>query len=176
MPDKEHFVGKDMDLWAEGIFKMIAKDLSEDLLGAAPLSREKLQAASGKAEDLKSTQAFEGRKKVTVRAKLISKSQPLSVSKLVPYQESVVSHLYEVVQVLQGEYSDSEILVMHPAHVRLAPQNLWKYQRGRIYTLDLVEFDGSPWESIKRSDETGRMEMNPFIRREDEVRFPSLSR
>lgn len=176
MPDKEHFVGKDMDLWAEGIFKMISKDLSEDLLGAAPLSREKLQAASARQEESKQSQAFEGRAKVVVRAKLVAKSQPLSVSKLVPYQESMVSHLYQVVQVLQGEYSDSEVLVMHPAHIKLAPQNLWKYQKGRTYTLDLVEFEGSPWESIKRSDETGRLEMNPFIRREDELKFPSLSR
>jgi len=176
MPDKEHFVGKDMDLWAEGIFKMISKDLSEDLLGAAPLSREKMQAAPPKPEDTKVGQSLEGRKKVQVRAKLVLKSPPLSVSKLVPYQESMVSHLYEVVQVLQGEYADREILVMHPAHIKLAPQNLWKYQKGRIYTLDLVEFDGSPWESIKRSDEAGRLEMNPFIRKEDETRFPSLSR
>lgn len=176
MPDKEHFVGKDMDLWAEGIFKMISNDLSEGLLGAAPLSREKIQAATVKQEDSKQSQSFEGRVKVVVRAKLVSKSQPLSVSKLVPYQESMVSHLYEVVQVVQGEYPDSEVLVMHPAHIKLVPQNLWKYQKGRTYTLDLVEFEGSPWESIKRSDETGRLEMNPFIRKEDELRFPSLSR
>jgi hypothetical protein len=176
MPDKEHFVGKDMDLWAEGIFKLIAKDLAEDLLGAPPLSREKMQASAGKPEEQKPAQSFEGRKKIVVRCKLISKSQPLSVSKLVPYQESMVSHLYEVLQVLEGEYSDTEILVMHPAHIKLAPQNLWKYQKGRNYTLELVDFDGSPWESIKRSDETGRLEMNPFIRREDELRFPSLSR
>ncbi|MCX8512133.1 MAG: hypothetical protein ORN83_10245, partial [Chthoniobacteraceae bacterium] len=71
------------------------------------------------------------------------------------------------------EYKESELSVMHPAHVRLNPQVLSKYKIGRTYTLDLIDFEGSPWEAIKRSEDTGRIELSPYIRREDEARFPS---
>lgn len=173
MPDKEHFVGRDMDIWAEGVFNRISEDLSAGLLSAAPASRQKLRPLLAKAEGT-SHSSGEARSKIVVRARLLSKSEPLTADKLLPYQESMVSFLYQVEEVLSGHYSDSQIVVMHPAHIRLKPQALENYKIGSTFKFDLLEFDGSPWESIKRSEETGRIELRPFIRKEDEARFPSV--
>ena len=173
MPDKEHFMGRDMDLWAESVFERITKDLAGGVLNGGPLSRERLLISKRKVSTEKTTQGGEHRKGLVVRAKLVAKSTPIETDRLLPYQESLVSYLYQVREVISGEYHESELTVMHPAHVRLNPQALSKYRIGRTYTLDLVDFEGSPWEAIKRSEETGRIELSPYIRREDEVRFPS---
>ena len=113
---------------------------------------------------------------MVVRAKLIAKSEPLSTEKLHPYQESMVSFVYQVEEVVSGEYKDSELVVMHPAHIRLKPERLETYNVGDSFRLELLDFEGSPWEAIKRNEETGRIELRPFIRKEDEARFPSLGR
>lgn len=173
MPDKEHFLGRDMDVWAEGVFNRISEDLSAGLLSASPASRQKLRPLPAKAEGASHTSG-DARSKVVVRARLLSKSEPLTAEKLLPYQESMVSFLYQVEEVLSGHYSDSQIVVMHPAHIRLKPQALDHYKIGSSYKFDLLEFESSPWESIKRSEETGRIELRPFIRKEDEARFPSV--
>jgi hypothetical protein len=176
MPDKEHFIGRDMDAWAEGVFQRISKDLAEGLLTAAPLSRSALLPAAAKTAGKAGTPASKERAAVIVKAKLIARSEPLPVEKLQPYQESMVSFVYRVDEVLAGEYSDAEIVVMHPAHIRLKPEPLGGYKVGSSYKLELLDFDGSPWEAIKRSEDSGRIELRPFIRKEDEARFPSLSR
>lgn len=173
MPDREHFIGRDMNIWAEGVFNRISEDLSAGLLSAAPASRQKLRPPLAKAEGPPHT-AGDARSNVVVRARLLSKSEPLAADKLLPYQESMVSFLYQVEEVLSGHYSDPQIVVMHPAHIRLKLQPLDNYKIGSSFKFDLVEFDGSPWESMKRSEETGRIELRPFIRKEDEARFPSV--
>lgn len=173
MADKEHFIGRDMDTWAEGIFDRIDRDLAAGLLTAAPAPKQKLMPAAAKAT---ASPRAPARARVTLRAKLLAKSTPLAAEKIVPYQESMVGFLYKVVEVLSGEYAESEIVVMHPAHIRLKAQPLEAYKIGSSYKLELLEFEGSPWESIKRSEETGRIELQPFIRKEDEARFPSASK
>jgi hypothetical protein len=85
----------------------------------------------------------------------------------------MVGFLYRVEQVLGGVYNEKELLVMHPAHIAQKPESLEKYVIGEVYQMDLIEFEGSPWEAIKRSEQTGRVELLPFIRKEDEARFPS---
>ncbi len=88
----------------------------------------------------------------------------------------MVGFLYRVEQVLSGSYAEKELLVMHPAHIAQKPLPLEKFTVGTVYSMDLIEFEGSPWEAIKRSEETGRIELLPFILKEDEARFPSAGR
>ncbi len=176
MPDKEHFIGRDMDAWAEGVLQRISKDLSEGLLTSAPLPKQALLSAVAKTAGKTALTAPKERPSVVVRAKLIAKSEPLSTEKLHPYQESMVSFVYQVEEVVSGEYKDSELVVMHPAHIRLKPEPLETYNVGDSFRLELLDFEGSPWEAIKRNEETGRIELRPFIRKEDEARFPSLGR
>jgi hypothetical protein len=92
---------------------------------------------------------------------------------LLPYQESLAAFVYEVVGVSSGQYSEKEILVMHPAHIRLEPQSLDSFQVGQTYELTVRDLDSSPWAAIKSSDQTGKPELLPFIQSIDDNRFPS---
>lgn len=174
MPDKEHFIGRDMDTWAEGVYHAIAQDMETDRIPRKSLFE---QRGASRAEKPQETAAAPDRRaQVEVKARLVKKSSPLRVEQILPYQESVVSCLYQVESVLSGSYEEKEILVMHPAHIRLEAQPLSSHQVGKTYSLKLIELEGSPWESIKRSDTSGRLELIPFIRCEDEARYPSATR
>ena len=177
MPDKEHFVGKDMDTWAQKVYDRIAKDISEGAIPSTPLSKQKNTESLRGASSLATTKTdAQSRREVTVRAKLTTKSRPLTKDEILPYQESLVGHVYSIEDVLSGEYQEKEILVMHPAHIKLKEEPLEKYAVGETYKLELVDFEGSVWESIKRSDSTGKLDLLPFIQKEDEARAPSLKR
>ena len=176
MADKEHFIGRDMDVWAEKVFKKVQDDIATDAY-ANRAARAEGAVATSKGNPEVAASALPGaRAALSVRARLLAKSRPLPLEKINPYQESMVSFLYRVEQVLGGVYSEKELLVMHPAHIGQKQEPLEKYAVGEVYRMDLLEFEGSPWEAIKRSEQTGRMELLPFIRKEDEARFPSGGR
>jgi len=175
MADREHFIGKDMEVWAEKVFKRVQDDIANDAYAARPVQAAGVPASKADSE-LAAAGRPAARADLSVRVRLIAKSRPLPLEKITPYQESMVSFLYRVEQVLSGAYSEKELLVMHPAHIAQKPEPLEKYAVGEVYRMDLVEFEGSPWEAIKRSEQTGRLELLPFIRKEDEARFPSGGR
>ena len=175
MADKEHFIGKDMEVWADRVFKVVQKDIVNDAyskvasgIGTAP--------DGGPTSPAPDNEPVTNRASLSLRARLVAKSQPLPLEKILPYQESMVGFLYRVEQVLSGSYAEKELLVMHPAHIAQKPLPLEKYAIGTVYSMDLIEFEGSPWEAIKRTEETGRIELLPFILKEDEARFPSAGR
>jgi hypothetical protein len=172
MPDREHFIGKDMEVWAERVFKLMQEEIEAGTYNHRRAQAESAPGSNAGAE-LAAAAAPAARAGLRVRARLLAKSSPLPLEKIVPYQESMVGFLYRVEQVLSGAYAEKELLVMHPAHIAQIPEPLEKYAIGEVYPMDLIEFEGSPWEAIKRSEQTGRIELLPFIRKEDEARFPS---
>jgi hypothetical protein len=175
MPDKEHFIGKDMEIWADEIFKRIEEDIARDAYPSrSPLQTDAPEEASSPGAP--GSQSAPNRATLTVRARLLAKSRPLPLEKIAPYHESMVCFLYRVERVLSGSYPEKDLLVMHPAHIGQKLQPLEKYSLNAVYKLDLVDFEGSPWEAIKRSEETGRIELLPFILKEDETRFPTGGR
>ena len=95
---------------------------------------------------------------------------------MLPYQEFLVGFVYDVEQVVSGEYGEKQILVMHPAYIGLKPQSLEKLRIGRTYELQLRPLDGSLWSTIKLKDESGQIELEPYIRVQDEARYPKTAR
>jgi hypothetical protein len=81
-----------------------------------------------------------------------------------------------VEEVTAGEYSEKQILVMHPAYIGLQPQALEKFRVGKTYDLQLRPLDGSLWSTIKSKDDSGRIELEPYIRVQDEARYPKTAR
>ncbi len=106
-----------------------------------------------------------------VRARLVFKSNPMPLRELLPYQESLVAYVYEVEKVLKGHYEEKQILVMHPAHIGTKPQKL-KYRIGKRYKLRLDPMEGTLWDTAKARDESGQINLQPYIRLEDEKRHP----
>ena len=113
---------------------------------------------------------------VSLKANLIFKSNPLSLKQLLPYQESLVAYIYEVQEVVEGQYKDRQVLVMHPAHMALRSQSLAGYRVGKSYLLRLQELEGSSWNTVKSKDDSDSLELLPYIRVEDELKFPGGAR
>ena len=104
------------------------------------------------------------------------KSQPLRIDQLLPYQESLVAYIYDVQKVLKGEYKEKQILVMHPAHIGLKIQSLEDFELGKSYELHLHELEGTQWSTVKSQDDSNRFDLVPYIREEDEIRYPMQGR
>ncbi|MFN2507936.1 MAG: hypothetical protein ABR589_04090 [Chthoniobacterales bacterium] len=202
-PDKEHFLGEEMTQWADKVFEIIQRDLSAQPLAAlkplsalsetesAPLVAQAVPPSevAARAEAVAPAQAMRAeavtpveapppaeppkKEPLQVRATLVFKSQPIPLNELLPYQESLVAYLYNVDKVLKGQYDEQQILVMHPAHIALKEQKL-KYKIGKRYKLRLDRMEGTLWDTAKARDETGQINLQPYIRLEDKKRHPGI--
>src|SRR6476469_5012277 len=171
-PDKEHFVGEDMNKWADKVWVEIDRDLS-----AQPWSDVRpLSESIAKLAPVAAPSATPAGASLIVKAKLVSKTNPIRREELMPYQEFLVGFVYDVEEVIAGEYGEKQILVMHPAYISLKPQSLEKLRIGRTYELQLRPLDGSIWSTIKSKDDSGRIELEPYIRVQDEARYPKTAR
>jgi hypothetical protein len=180
-PDKEHFIGADMDQWADKVFDIVEHDLSSQPISSLkPLSQtEVTQAPVTEPTPMPTpTPPAEKPKEKTllVKAKLIAKTQPVPVNEFLPYQEFLVGHLYEVTRVIAGEYSETQILVMHPAYIKLKEQRLGRWKIGRTYKLQLRELENTVWKTVKSKDDSGLINLQPYIRVQDEKRHPDHGR
>ena len=176
--DHEHFIGEDMDTWADKVFGIISQDLgSHSLASLKPLGEIYPQIASSTpaATPSASAPATPVSGQINVTARLVFKSKPMTVEEFLPYQESMVGFVYDVRKVSAGEYEDSQILVMHPAYIGLKKQSLRKYRIGRTYRLHLRELEETAWSTVKRRDDSGRIDLQPYIRIEDEARYPGTT-
>nr|MDQ6914055.1 hypothetical protein [Verrucomicrobiota bacterium] len=170
-PDKEHFLGDDMNLWADNVYSIIEKDLATQPLATAPLLSEIANARA--AEPVTFAPAAPSRAEpIIVKAKLVFKSEPITEAELLPYQESLVAYVYDVEKVVRGNYSERQVLVMHPSFIALKKQRLDKFRIGKNYKLRLHPMEGSLWETAKIKDETGQIDLQPYMRVEDLKRHP----
>jgi|SRR5215472_5056836 len=175
-PDKEHFVGEDMNRWTDNVSGEIDRDLSaQSWSNVRPLTESlaRLAAAEKPASAPSATPATAS---LIVNAKLVSKTKPIRREELLPYQEFLVGFVYDVKEVIAGEYGEKQILVMHPAYIRLHPQSLGRFRVGRTYELQLRELEGSIWSTVKSKDDSGRIDLEPYIRIQDEARYPESAR
>ncbi len=176
-PDKEHFLGADMDQWADKVFEIVENDLSsQSIASLKPLSQTEITplpvTEATPAPTLTPVAEKPQEKTLLVKAKLISKTQPVPVNEFLPYQEFLVGHLYEVTRVIAGEYSEKQILVMHPAYIKLKEQRLGRWKIGRTYKLQLHELENTVWKTVKSKDDSGLINLQPYIRVQDEKRHP----
>jgi hypothetical protein len=176
-PDKEHFIGADMDQWADRVFDIVERDMSaQSFASLKPLA----ETAATEIPAPESTPPPPERPPketiLHIRAKLIAKTPPVPVNELLPYQEFLVGHLYEVTQVISGEYTEKQILVMHPAYIKLREQRLGRWKMGKTYRLQLHELEKTVWKTVKSKDDSGLINLQPYIQVQDEMRHPDHAR
>ncbi|MDQ6623382.1 MAG: hypothetical protein M3Y86_07855 [Verrucomicrobiota bacterium] len=203
-PDKEHFIGAQMDEWADKVFAIVQKDLAaQPIASLRPISQPNVARAEPvipKAEPViaraepvipRAEPAEQPpvaapvatpplapvRKKkdepLIVKATLVFKSNPMQLDELLPYQESLVAYVYNIDKVVRGQYSERQILVMHPAFIALKPQRLDKFRLGKRYKLRLHLLEGTLWSTAKMRDETGQINLTPYIGVEDLKQYPN---
>jgi hypothetical protein len=170
-PDKEHFLGADMDLWADKVFDVVGHDLSQQSLATLPPLSEKLPALAMVHEQPPPPTEKPRDQTLKVKAKLIFKTEPIPVDELLPYQEYLVGYVYEINKLVAGQYSENQILVMHPAYIGLKKQKL-RYRIGKTYKLQLHELEDTVWKTVKSKDDSGSINLQPYIRIQDETRHP----
>ena len=167
--DHEHFFGKQMDQWADAVFWRIRDNLDSTKVESLPKLSDLVTPGAAQPTVTES----DARGRITVKAQLTFRSKPLEVPRLLPYRESLVAFVYRVQQVVSGTYTGKDILVLHPAHIGLKSQPLAKYVIGKSFLLQLEPVDATAWNTTKTSDETGRIDLVPYIQQEDEGRLPS---
>jgi len=164
-----------MNLWADKVFEIVRNDLSAQPVASLKLLREIAPPTLAAARPIPAPAEGQQDHIVQVSARLVLKSKAMQVEEFLPYRESMTAYLYDVHEVLHGQYSGKQILVMHPAYIGLRKQSLRKYRIGRTYHLNLHELDGTAWSTVKRRDDSGRMDLEPYIRVEDEAKYPGES-
>jgi hypothetical protein len=171
-PDKEHFIGEDMDLWADKVFDLVEHDISSQPFAALKPLAETVPAPAV-AQEQPTPPPVEKPKDQTLKlkAKLISKTEPIPLNELLPYQEYLVGYVYEINKIIAGQYSENQILVMHPAYIGLKKQKL-RYRIGKTYKLQLRELEETVWKTVKSKDDSGLINLQPYIRIQDEKRHP----
>jgi hypothetical protein len=177
-PDKEHFIGADMDQWADRVFDIVERDMAAESFA---LLKPLAETAATEMPALQAPPAPPAEKPKTdttlqVRAKLIAKTAPVPVNEFLPYQEFLVGYVYEVTEVLAGEYSEKQILVMHPAYIKLHEQRLGRWKIGKTYRLQLHELEKTVWKTVKSKDDSGLINLQPYMRVQDERRHPDHGR
>jgi hypothetical protein len=175
-PDKEHFVGEDMNRWTDKVFGDIDGDLSAQPWSSVRLLTESFARLATAETPVSAPSATPATASLIVKAKLVSKTEPIRREQLLPYQEFLVGFIYDVEQVIAGNYQEKQILVMHPAYIGLRRQSLGRFHIGRTYELQLRELEGSIWSTAKSKDDSGRFDLEPYIRIQDEARYPSSAR
>jgi len=175
-PDKEHFIGPDMDLWADKVFEAVEHDVAQPSFASLRPLSERSPTVTASLEQPAPPPAKPKEQTLQVKAKLVSKTEPIPVNEFLPYQEFLVGYVYEVTRVMAGEYTEKQILVMHPAYIGLKQQKLGRYRVGKTYKLQLHELEGTVWKTVKSKDDSGSMNLQPYIRIQDEVRHPEHAR
>jgi hypothetical protein len=174
-PDKEHFLGEEMDMWADKVFDFVEHDLSQQPFAALkPLSEKAPTLAVTQEQPTPPAEKPKGQT-LQVKAKLIFKTEPIPINELLPYQEYLVGYVYEINRVVAGQYSENQILVMHPAYIGLKQQKL-RYRVGKMYKLKLHELEETVWKTVKSKDDSGLINLQPYIRVQDETRHPEHAR
>jgi len=175
-PDKEHFIGEDMNRWTDNVFGEIDRDLSAQPWSSVQPLTESFARLAPAETPVSAPSATPATASLIVKAKLISKTKPIPREQLMPYQEFLVGFVYDVEKVIAGDYGEKQILVMHPAYIGLHRQSLGKFHIGRSYELQLHGLDGSIWSTVKSKDDSGRIDLEPYIRIQDEARYPKSAR
>ncbi|MGI8435717.1 MAG: hypothetical protein ACR2NX_02275 [Chthoniobacterales bacterium] len=227
-PDKEHFIGAQMDEWADKVYAIIDRDLSAQPLAslrplrevnggaiatapsatpaeiaaraqpvatpmiarAEPVSARPIARALPVTEFASPTPVpamptpmptfappaeAPRQEPLVVSARLVFKSNPMTLQELLPYRESLVAYVYDIEKVIKGHYDEKQILVMHPAHIDGKMQKL-KYRIGKRYKMRLDRMEGTLWDTAKARDESGQIHLLPYMRIEDLKRHPQNQR
>ncbi|HEV7405753.1 MAG TPA: FHA domain-containing protein [Chthoniobacteraceae bacterium] len=172
-PDKEHFIGQDMDQWADRVYDIVQRDLAAHPLPLALARPPGLPAEQIAVAKPVGKPNVNDPTAVHLTARLVSKTKPMPIEQLKPYNEAIVGFVYEVQKVTEGEYPHPKIVVMHPAYIGNVSQPLDKLRIGKTYELNVHELqESSPWSTAKPKDDSGLIDLLPYIQLADEARFP----
>jgi hypothetical protein len=102
--------------------------------------------------------------RVALRAKLAESSTPPQVEAIVPYTGSLVACMYEVQQVVSGEFKEKRILVNHWGLLNRQPVAGFPREVGKVYDLTVEKQSDHPELRGERvTDDTTAFDMEPWF-------------
>jgi hypothetical protein len=169
-PDKQHFEGRDMTLWADRVFEWIRQDLQK-----CPLPAGAMIAGNAPVPESVPVPVQEKAKVgLVVRASLKSITTPYENKEILPYHESLVALVYRVHHVVRGTFHGTQLVVLHPAHISERRQSMGGFTIGQIRTLKLIPLDDTPWVTLKAKDDPRFVELDRFVTEEDHRKLQNL--
>ena len=90
-----------------------------------------------------------------MRGKLVESDPMPTWEAFQPYREGFTTLLYEVEEVLEGNYAGGQILVRHWAMMDQKPVPGWPREIGKSYELEVEEWAAHPELTGSRVMETG---------------------
>jgi hypothetical protein len=168
--DKMHFSGKAAHDWGRDTFRIIAEDLAQhDIASMQPITSATQNQTIPTAE--KSENEINP---VCLKVRLKTASSIPKRKSFAPYGECMVAYLYEVIEVLSGQYEAKELLIYHPAYIKNAQQDLSKFRKKNELEVSVAELkDESLWATVTQNDEVGAADHTPYILCEDVNRHPN---
>ncbi|TLD70462.1 LamG domain-containing protein [Phragmitibacter flavus] len=103
--------------------------------------------------------------RVIMRAKLVEESAMPTAEGIDPYTSSLVAYVYEVEEVLEGEFEDKQVLVKHWGMLGRKPVAGLPREVGKSYELIIEMESEHPYLQGERvmDDTEGGLELSPWI-------------
>lgn len=158
-PDKQHFFGPDMDLWADKVFGIIESDMT-----GTRRDRDASLLASSSAPAIAPP---EPPAVLVVQCELERMCVPYRNEQIEPYNESLVAFVYRVQRVLKGAFSGSRLVVLRAAHIDGKRQPMHEFSTGQQRILRLLPLDRTPWATLKAKDDPLFVDLERFVCAED---------
>jgi hypothetical protein len=161
-PDKQHFFGDDMRLWAEEVYDFIGEDIA-----ARPLDPDEAVLVSNEAAADGAGGQDHSFSQLVVQCSLEKINPPFRHEEIAPYNDSLVAFVYRVHQVLKGKFDGTHLVVLHAAHIAGKRQSMHRFSLGQKRILRLRPVDQTPWATLKAKDDPRFLELERFIPEED---------
>ena len=159
-PDKQHFFGPDMEIWADRVFDIIG----DDLQNSPPAPEAPWLASTAGAT---APESPEEAPVLVVQCSLEKMSVPFRHEEIAPYRESLVAFVYRVQRVLKGDFRGTHLVVLHAAHIGGKRQSMHRFTLGQNRILRLLPVERTPWATLKAKDDPRFLELERFIREDD---------
>ena len=161
-PDKQHFFGPDMHVWADNVYNYI-----EDDLAARPLDSDGPLLVSSEAVAADAGVHDKSSSPLVVQCSLEKINPPFRHEEIAPYNDSLVAFVYRVHQVFKGNFEGTHLVVLHAAHIAGKRQSMHRFSLGQKRILRLRPVDETPWATLKAKDDPRFLELDRFIPEED---------
>ncbi|MGA0176551.1 MAG: hypothetical protein ACO3YO_07305 [Chthoniobacterales bacterium] len=163
-PDKQHFFGEDMQVWAQRVHGLIEQDL-----GARPLNSSEMFLVSSEGAGLEIPR--DEAPQLVVSCSLEKINPPFRHEEIAPYNDSLVAFVYRVHQVLKGKFDGTHLVVLHAAHIAGKRQSMHRFSTGQKRILRLRPVDATPWATLKAKDDPRFLLLDRFIPEEDHAKL-----
>jgi len=100
----------------------------------------------------------------------------MSLDQLLPYQESLVGFVYDVKKVVAGHHTAQQILIMHPGRHSSGQTVSSKISCRQNLQAPAASIGRDTVGYVKRKDDSGLLDLEPYIRLEDESKYPGENR